>query len=98
MVYQTQLEYASVIWDPRTQENAHKIEMVQRRAALWTTNDYARTTSVTSLLHQLDWQLLEERRSVASLCLFYKVVNGLVAMPLPNYTQPTHRIPNIAIP
>ena len=75
MTYQTpvrpQLEYASAIWDPHTKENAHKIEMVQRRAARWTTNDYARTTSVTSLLHQLDWQTLEERRSVARLCLCY---------------------------
>ena len=35
---------------------------------------------------------LEERRSVACLCLFYKIVNGLVAVPLPDYMQPTHRI------
>ena len=57
MAYQThvrpQLEYASAMWDPHTKENAHKIEMVQRHAARWTTNDYAIMTSVTSLLHQL---------------------------------------------
>ena len=88
-----QLEYASaIIWDPRTKENAHKQEMVQRRTARWTTNDYPRTTSATSLLHQLDWQILEERRSVACLCLFYKVINSIVAVPLPDYIQPTHRI------
>ena len=28
-----QIEYASTIWDPFTQENQNKIEMVQRRAA-----------------------------------------------------------------
>ena len=39
MAYQTlvrpQLEYTSAkpMWDPHTKENAHKIEMVQRRAA-----------------------------------------------------------------
>ena len=66
--------------------------MVQRRAARWTLNDYAGTTSVTSLMAQLGWQTLEQRRSVARLCLFYKIVNGLVAVPLPDYIQPAHRI------
>ena len=96
MTYQTlvrsQLEYASTIKDPHTQQYTHKIEMVQRRAARWTMNDYARTTSVTSLLHQLGCLTLEERRSAARFCLFYKIVNGLVAMPLPEYIQPTHKI------
>ena len=87
-----QLEYASAVWDPHNKDKAHTVEMVQRRAARWTLNDYARTTSVTSLQSQLNWQTLVERRSVARLCLFYKIVNGLVAVPLPDYMQPTHRI------
>ena len=49
-----QLEYASSAWDPNTKENKGKLEIVQRRAARWTLNDYASTTSVTSLMTQLD--------------------------------------------
>ena len=96
MAYQSpsrpQLEYASAVWDQNTKDKTHKVEMVQRRAAQWSLSDYARTTSVTSLQSQLNWQTLEERRSMAPLCLFYKIVNGLVAVPLPDYMQPTHRI------
>ena len=77
---------------PHTIEETRKIEMVQICATRWTLNNYARTTCVTSLLSQLSWQTLEERRSVARLVLFYKIINGLVAVPLPDYIQPTHRI------
>ena len=87
-----QLEYASAVWDPHTKDKTHKVEMVQRRVARRTLSDYARTTSVTTLQSQLNWQTLEVRRPVARLCLFYKIVNGLVAVPLPDYMQPTHRI------
>ena len=74
---------------PHTDELTNKVE---RRAARWTIHDYTRTTSVTALLTQLNWQTIEERRSVAHPCLFYKILNGLMAVPLPDYIQPTHRI------
>ena len=37
-----QIEYASTKWDPFTQENQNKIEMVQRRAARFACNNYRR--------------------------------------------------------
>ena len=90
MAYQSlvhsQLEYASAVLDLYTKDRAKdKVEMVQRRAAWWTLSDYTRTNSVTSLQSQLNWQTLEGRRSVAGLCLFYKFVNGLMAVLLPNF-------------
>ena len=50
----SQLEYATAVWDLHTKGRTHKVEMVQRRAALWTLSDYTRTNRVTSLQSQLN--------------------------------------------
>ena len=95
--YQTlvrpQLEYASSVWDPHTRSNIDKLEMVQRRAARWTLGDYSRYSSVTSMLEKLGWRSLEQRRADTRLCLFYKIVHGLVTVPMPEYLQRNPRIP-----
>ena len=82
------LEYASPIWDPHTKDKISQIEKVQRRAARWTTSSYDYRSSVTSMIENLGWRTLEQRRSDARLCLFYRVVYGLVAVPIPDYIQP----------
>ena len=87
-----QLEYASAVWDPHTKDYISKIEMVQRRAASWTTSNFDRRASVTEMLNKLGWRTLEQRRADARLCLFYKIVYGLVAVPLPDYVQYNNRI------
>lgn len=72
------LEYACTTWDPYLKEDKNRIEMVQRRAARYVVNRYHNTSSVTSMLEELKWPTLEERRQRARLVLMYKIVNGLV--------------------
>ena len=82
-----QVEYASAVWSPYTKENINKIEKVQRRAARWVSNDYSSYSSVTDMLSNLGWRSLENRRTDTSLAMFYKIVYGLVAIPLPSYFE-----------
>jgi len=48
-----QLEYASIVWDPIHNNDVHRIENIQRRAARWIMKDYSRYNSVTSMLQRL---------------------------------------------
>ena len=68
------------MWDPYTVSPTRKLESVQRRAARYTLGRYRRTSSVDAILTQLEWepQLLD-----VVLVMFYKIHNGLVAIPMP---------------
>ena len=44
------LEYASTVWDPHTQKNIHKLDMIQRRAARYACNRYHNISSVSLLI------------------------------------------------
>ena len=82
-----QVEYASAVWSPYTKENINKIEKVQRRAARWVSNDYSSYSSVMDMLSNLGWRSLENRCTNTRLAMFYKIVYGLVAIPLPSYFE-----------
>ena len=71
------LEYCGAVWDPTTQEEVNQLEMVQRRAARWSRGAKG-IVSVTALLNDLGWQSLAHRRKEQRLCIFYKVLNGLL--------------------
>lgn len=75
------MEYSSTIWDPATKENIQKLEAVQRRSARFTMKDYGRTSSVTAMLQVLNWDTLQERRAKTKAVMFYRIVNGLIAIP-----------------
>ena len=85
-----QVEYASAVWSPYTKENINKIEMLQRRAARWVYNDYSPFSSVTDMLSNLGWRLLELRRYDSRIGMFYKkIMYGLVAIPVPPHFERT---------
>ena len=86
-----QLEYAAAIWDPHTKVKTEQTEKVQRRAARWTTCNIDRMANVSAMLENLGWRTLEQRRADSRLCLLYKIVNNMVAVPLPDYIKPNPR-------
>ena len=79
-----QLEYASAVWDPHTKMMTSQIEQVQRKAARLIVSNYDWQASATKIVQdiQVGWRALEQRRTDARLCLFYKVIYRLVAIPL----------------
>ena len=60
---------------------------VQHRAAHWTTSSYNYSSSVTAMVDSLGWRTLDQRQAEACLCFFYKIVYGLVAVPLLDLIQ-----------
>ena len=53
------LVYASIIWDPQTATNIHKLQMIQRRSARHIMHNYTRHASVTTMLQHLDLPTLQ---------------------------------------
>ena len=70
------LEYSAIIWDPFLAKDVTALEKVQRKAARFTTLNYGRTCSVTSLLHQVGWRNLAHRRRDQHLTLLFKIIHG----------------------
>ena len=86
------IEYCSSVWSPHTKDAINKIEMVQRRAARYVTNRYRNTSSVTSMLGDLEWDTLEIRRKKIRLTMMYKIINNLIDIRAEEYlTKPTRQ-------
>ena len=65
----SKFKYCSAVWSPNHKDQIRKIEMVQRRAARYTTNHFRNTSSVSSMLDHLQWESLESRRSKIQLTI-----------------------------
>ena len=85
------LEYSNTVWDPNQKELINKIEMIQKRAARFTTNTYNRTTSITALIKDLEWDTLQNRRTANRLTVLHKARQGLLALPVDQLLQPALR-------
>ena len=85
------MEYATVILDPFTEANIRNLEMMQRRSTRMVCSDYLRTSSVSSLLQQLQWPILQECRAQTKATMMYLIVYQLVDVPT------TYLIPNSSI-
>ena len=82
------LEYSSIVWDPHFQKDIDALQKIQCMAARFVTNNYLRDYSVTDMIHELNWQSLEDRRRDARLVMFFKTVNRLVAIDPSHYLTP----------
>ena len=88
------LEYASCAWDPYTGVQINQLEAVQRKAARFVTGQHSREASVTGLMEQLQCRTVQERRLVARLAMFFKIVRGKAACQIPEdlpKTAPNNR-------
>jgi hypothetical protein len=83
------LAYASSIWSASKKDSINKVEAVQRRAAMFATGDYQRTSSVTAMLQQLQWQSLQSRRAYAQTVMLYCIVYNLVDIPAEHHINRT---------
>ena len=67
--------------NPHTTRNIRKLEMVQRQYARFICGDYRRTSSVTTMLNQLQWPTLQDRRKQAKIVMMYRFINGQSDIP-----------------
>ena len=66
------LQYACIAWDPHNQRDKAALERIQRKAARLVSGNYDRTTRVTGMLQDLQWDTLETMRRHARRALHYK--------------------------
>ena len=82
------LKYSSPVWDPYRQGDINKLNKTQRAAARFETNNYQRKSSVTAQIKDLGRTDLQTRRKNFRLTSLYKILNGLIAVPVSDLSTP----------
>ena len=75
------IDYAATVWSRYTQCNVHSVKMIQRKVARLVFNDFARLSSVTTMLELLRWDSLRKRCNQLTLMMLFKIINNLVMIP-----------------
>ena len=76
------LDYSCEVWSPSSKELKRRLEIVQRNAARFDTNNHSQRSSVTDNLAHLNWETLESRRTRLQLKLLHKMFTFQVALKL----------------
>ena len=71
------LEYGGSIWDPTVDKEVDKVERIQNMGARWVRGSRG-VVSITLLLKDLKWRSMADRRRNQRLCLFYKLLDGVI--------------------
>ena len=69
----------------------HKIAMVQCRVATFVLSDYSRYGSVSSMIDNLGWDMIEQHRHLHHLQMFHKINYSVVGIKFPPEVQPLSR-------
>ena len=71
------LEYGGSIWDPTVGKEIDKVQRIQNMGAKWV-RGVRGVVSITLLLRDLKWLPMADRRRNQRLCLFYKLLDGVI--------------------
>ena len=70
------LEYCDSVWDNATTESKKQLDAIHIEAARIITGA-TKLCSISLLLSDLGWELLQDRRNKHKLIIFYKIIHGL---------------------
>ena len=62
-------EHASSVWDPYVKCEVDRLEMIQRRAAMYVAGRHGNRSSVTEMIDHLKWESLQNRTGMARLTM-----------------------------
>jgi len=87
----SRLEYCAAVWNPYLIKDINILEGIQQRAARFVMQDHSRFTSVSSLLKDLNWAPLKDRRWDIRLAMLFKIPDAAPSHALSGGHTPHHR-------